>query len=79
MPTKKTPTERRPHASGPTMTNERRREAGHVRLSVWLDEQHAAILDALAAQDELTRTDVLRTLLRKAAKRQLPPSLQVSA
>ena len=55
----------KPRASGATQTNEQRRDAGKVRLSMWLDEDVAERLEELARMSERTKRDVIHDLIRK--------------
>lgn len=60
---KKTAAETKPRASGPTKTNEERRESGRVRVSLWLTEDEAAALEKLCARGGHTRRDVIGAAL----------------
>lgn len=62
MTSPKRPPEPRRSRSGPTRTNAQRRAAGLVRVIVWLSEEEAEVLDALA--EGSTRRDAIGQLLR---------------
>jgi len=47
-----------------TQTNEERREAGRVRLCVWLEKDASNRLEALAARTSQTKRDVIHKLIR---------------
>lgn len=63
MPARKHSPERKSR-SGPTQTNEARREAGRVRLSMWWPADLVELLDAM--RGTRTRSDALQTLARMA-------------